>query len=314
MYIARAAGDDSVSAIHSDDHLKPIFSRGPVLALKFLILAAISAGLMMYDQRVGESNPVRDTVSVAMYPVRTLAEIPREIYDLGVHFAAREKLIEQNESLRHEHLRLNARLQKLVVLEAENQRIRDLLESSKQIHNAVMIAEILSASLDPYRQLIRINKGSRHGIQSGQALIDAHGILGQVIEVTPFTATAVLVTDENQGIPVEINRNGLQTVAHGGGEGMELKLPFLPSNADVQLGDLLVSSGLGGRYPAGYPVARVTAVQHHPGEHFLEISAAPAAQIMRGREILLVRQGEATESTARLLDPAALPDRVAIAD
>ncbi len=302
-----------MSAYQFDDDAKPIFSRGPLLVLKLAALLILSAGLMTYDRKSDVLAPLRDSIAVGLTPIHWLSEIPYRVQSLQTHLRSREDLIAEHSRMQHEHLRLNARLQRLLVLEKENERIRALLDSSKQLHNAVMIGEIQSASLDPYQQRIRIGRGKVDGAFAGQALIDANGIMGQIVEVTPYTSTAVLITDESQGIPVEVNRNGLRTVAHGDGSS-SLKLPFLPANSDIQVGDLLVSSGLGGRYPAGYPVALVERIEHHPGEHFLEISALPAAQIQHGREVLLVRQGEPAASTAQLLDPAAQPGRVATAD
>lgn len=281
--------------------------------LKLGVFIGLAAAMLVYDKKSDVVDPLRDALAIALIPIHQIAGLPDRIRGAGIHLQGRESLIAQNDNLRHEHLRLNARLQKLLVLEAENRRIRALLDSAKQIHDAVMIAEIQATSLDPYQQLIRVNRGRNDGIVEGQALIDAHGIIGQVLKVTPYASTAVLITDENQGIPVEINRNGLQTVAHGTGE-QRLRLPYLPTNSDITVGDLLVSSGLGGRYPSGYPVAVVEAVHHHPGEHFLEISALPAAQIGKAREVLLVRQGVPATDTAQLLDPTAQPGRVATAE
>lgn len=302
-----------MSGYQLDDTARPIFSRGPLLVVKLTLVGLISFGLMLFGKQSPSVDATRDGVAVALTPVFWISDIPRKLNALGTHFHSRERLIEENDALQHEHLRLNARLQRLIALEEENRRIRAMLNSSKQLHNAVQIAEILSTSMDPYQHRIRISRGERDGVADGQALIDAHGIVGQIIEVTPYSSTAVLISDESQGVPVQVNRNGLRTVAHGTGSS-RLKLPFLPANSDIQPGDLLVSSGLGGKYPAGYPVAVVESVEHQPGEHFLEISARPAAKLAHGNEILLVQQGLSAPSTAQLLDPEAEPGRVAAAN
>ncbi len=295
-----------------DDHARPIFSRGPLLIVKLSLASLTAAGLMIFAQGNQDLDSARDAISVALAPIFWISDLPRRAHDLGKHFSTREELIVQNDALRHEHLRLNARLQRLVVLEEENRRMRAMLHSTKSVHQAVMIGEIQATSLDPYQQRIRINRGKRDGVFDGQALLDAHGIVGQIIEVTPYSSTAVLITDENQGVPVQVNRNGLRTVVHGNGSAV-LQLPFLPANSDIQAGDLLVSSGLGGKYPAGYPVAIIETVEHQPGEHFLKIAASPAARLQHGHEVLLVRQGVPAPSTAQLLDPAATPDHIASA-
>lgn len=293
-----------------DDSAKPIFSRGPLLVLKLALVLLLSGGLMFLDRSSDNLDPLRDGIAVALTPVFWVSDVPRQINGLTDHVKSREDLLAENSSLQHEHLRLNARLQRLIALEEENNRIREMLQSSRQIHQAVMLAEIQSTSLDPYQQRLRINRGREDGVFDGQALIDAHGIMGQILEVTPFSSTAVLITDPSQGIPVQINRNGLRTVAHGDGSA-QLDLPFLPANSDIREGDLLVSSGLGGTYPPGYPVAYVESISHEPGEHFLAVRAIPAAKIQHGSEILLVREGQPVPSTAQLLDPAAEPGRVA---
>ena len=302
-----------MSAYQFDDDARPIFSRGPMLVLKLVLLVSVSAGLMFYERQSKQLEPLRDGVAIALTPVMWLSDLPRQFTNLRVHWQTRETLIQQNDELQHEHLRLNARLQKLLALEAENTRIRSLLQSSSQINHAVMIGEILSTSLDPYQQRIRIDRGKTDGVKEGQALLDAHGLMGQIIEATPYSSTAVLITDQSQGVPVQINRNGLRTVAHGNGS-QKMALPFLPANSDIQVGDLLVSSGLGGRYPSGYPVAVVEKIQHRSGEHFLEISAIPAARLLSSREVLLVLDGTPAPTTAQLLDPDATPGRVAAAD
>lgn len=280
-------GRFGVDDLHNDS-IRPLFPRGPSLGLKAVLLAIISIGLMFADDRTDTLNPVRSFIAVAAVPVQWMASLPNQAGELAEHFASRQTLLEENAELRDQQLHLQARLQKLDGLAAENARIRALLLSSKRLHEQVLIGEIVSSSMDPYRHYVTLNKGGMEGVYKGQPLIDAHGVMGQVVEVTPMSSTAILVTDPNHGIPVEINRTGLQTVAHGAGDSRGLALPFLPANADVQVGDLLVSSGLGGRYPAGYPVGVVYEVQHEPGEHFLEVSARPAARLNQGRELLLV--------------------------
>ena len=303
-----------MSGYQLDDNSRPIFSRGPLPVLKLSLIALLSASLMWLGHQDSRSlDPLRDVIAVALTPVFWISDIPRQLNGLSDHIQSREDLLARNSSLQHEHLRLNARLQKLVALEQENRRMRRMLASSQRIHNEVMLAEIQSTSLDPYQQRIRLNRGRNDGVFDGQALIDADGIMGQIVEVTPYTATAVLITDASQGIPVEVNRNGLRTVAHGAGT-MQMELPFLPVNSDIQESDLLVSSGLGGTYPAGYPVAYVESIEHQPGEHFLTIRAVPVARMLHGSEVLLVRNEAAETSTAQLLDPKAKPGRVASAE
>lgn len=267
--------------------ISPLFPKGLSIHVKLGLFVMLSLTLMFVDQRFNVLKPLRITLETISWPVEMLAQIPNRLGRIAHNLASRSAILKQNEALQREHLLLNARLQKLVALEAENRRIRSLLQSSRKLEERMLIAEIVATSPDPYRHYLKLNKGSTEGVFVGQALVDANGIMGQITEVFPLTSVALLITDPNHGIPVEIARNGLRTIAHGEGGG-GLSLPYLPSNADIQSGDQLVSSGLGGRFPPGYPVGTVTAINHQAGEHFLNISATPAAHMDRGREVLLV--------------------------
>src|SRR3546814_7256316 len=200
----------------------------------------------------------------------------------------RNSIEQQNAALKQQQFVLAAQLSKMEALAAENRRLRELLASSAQLGDQVLVAEIIAVNQDPYRHQITLNRGSRDGVYRGQALVDAYGIMGQIVDVAPNTCKALLVTDPDHGIPVEINRTGLQTIAVGLGDERGLRLPFLPSNADIKNGDLLVSSSLGGRFPAGYPVGKVYDVKPVAGETFMEAYAYPAARLNQGRQALLV--------------------------
>lgn len=267
---------------------RPLFPRGPGLGLKALILSLASLGMLVVDQRSDSLLPVRDALAWVLQPVLWTAGVPSAVGNMAEHLHTRESLLEENQVLRENQLVLQARQQKLDALEMENLRLRELLSSSGQLEERVLIAEILSAAQDPYRQQIVLNKGTRDGVYKGQALIDAEGVMGQLIRVNSDTSVALLITDPEHGTPVEINRTGLRTFALGRGDGQTLSLPFLPGNADVQVGDLLVSSAIGGRFPAGYPVGRIEELRHEPGEHFMEAIARPAARLNQGRQALLV--------------------------
>jgi rod shape-determining protein MreC len=264
------------------------FPRGPGLGLRTLALLLCALALIFADSNGNGLTGLRNGASLALAPVIWLASLPRSAGNATDQLRSRETLLAENRELHEKQLILEARLQKLVALEAENERIRELLSSAKSLNEHVLIAEIIGINQDPYRHQITLNKGTRDGIYRGQALVDASGILGQVTEVGATTSKALLITDPDHGIPVEINRTGLQTIAIGRGDGRGLKLPFLPSNADIQVGDLLVSSPLGGRFPAGYPVGEVYEIRHTPGEHFMEALAYPSARLNQGRQALLV--------------------------
>ena len=267
---------------------RPLFPRGPGLGLKALVLCLLALGAILTDQRSETLTPVRDALNWALQPVMWAAALPSALSRSADHLQTRESLLRENQVLRENQLLLQARLQKIEALDTENRHLRELLSSSGKLEERVLIAEIVSAAQDPYRQQVIINKGARDGVYKGQALIDAQGVMGQVIRVNPATAIALLLTDPNHSIPVEINRTGLQTFALGRGDGQSLSLPYLPGNADVQVGDLLVSSALGGRFPAGYAVGKIQELKHETGEHFMEALAAPAAKLNQGRQALLV--------------------------
>lgn len=281
----------------SDDNIS-LFPKGPSPSIKIVLILVLSLGLMFLDHSRDTLQPVRSSLATVLQPLQFAAELPSDAAGFVTHYLDRDELIAENEALSQQVLLLRAKLQKLAALEAENDRIRALLSSARSLDEEVLIAEILSVSPDPYRHYVNLNKGEADGVFPGQALVDANGIMGQVTQVNAMGSTAIMITDPNHGIPVEFNRTGLRTIAQGTGKSERLLLPFLPANADVVEGDLLVSSGLGGRYPAGYPVARVSGVTHQPGDEFLTVIAEPTASLNRGREVLLVWSSRPEEEPA----------------
>ena len=246
--------------------------------------------MMTLDHRLKNLDTLRSGLSVIVYPLKQLVNLPRTS---SVWFkeslASRHDLQEENASLRTQQLMLKTQLQKLEALEAENLRLRALLDASFQVgKRQMLIAELMAVDLDPFRQQVEINKGSLDHLYEGQPLVDSEGIMGQLIHVGPFSSTAMLITDPGHAIPVQINRNGLRSIALGTGATDRLDLPHIPNNADIRVGDLLVTSGLGGRFPPGYPVARVTEIKQDPGRNFSRISAQPLALLNRSREVLLL--------------------------
>lgn len=272
----------------SASHHRPLFPRGPGLGIKTLALLAVCGGLMAAELDGERINSPREWLAVALTPVVWLSETPHRVGQLVEHLDSRQRLLEENAALKNRQLQLEALMQRYAALDAENRRIRELLDASPRLKDRVAVADIVSTNHDPYRQQITLNKGARDGVYTGQAIVDAGGVLGQVVQVNAATAVGLLLTDPDHGIPVEINRNGLQAVALGQGHGQGLRVPFLPANAEVGKGDLVVSSSLGGRFPAGYPVGIVESVHHTPGGHFKEAIVRPAARVGQGRQALLV--------------------------
>ena len=244
---------------------------------------------MTLDHRQHHADTLRAALSLLLYPIQAVVGLPASTGNwLAESLSTRQTLLEENSTLHDEQLLLKVKLQKLDALEAENRRLRELLGSSIKVGEQTLIAELVAVDMAPFSQRLLINKGSMHKIYNGQPILDAHGIMGQVLKVGPVSSTAILITDPSHAIPVEVNRNGLRAIALGIGDTNQLELPHIPNNADIEVGDLLVTSGLGGRFPAGYPVARITAVTNIPGAPFASITAEPTAKLLSTREILLV--------------------------
>lgn len=263
--------------------------RGVSLGARFSLLAIVSIALMILDHQQDHLTRVRQALSVAVYPIRVAVDFPVGLWQAGAAaLADREQLLLENEQLRREQFNNGYRLQRLAALEVENARLRELLDSRARLEGRVLVAEILSQELVPYRQRLVVNRGLADGVFVGQPLLDARGLVGQIVEVGLNTSEAVLITDPDHSVPVSIIRNGLRTFAMGTGDTARLRLPYLTNSADVQVGDLLVSSGLGGVFPPGRPVAEVVDVRVRPGQSFAEVIAKPVSELDRDQQLLLV--------------------------
>jgi len=244
---------------------------------------------MVMDHKYKSLESVRDALSVLVYPIQLSVEFPGSVSDwFSESLATRRKLQEEIDSLRTQQLMQKTQMQKLAALEVENIRLRELLDSSFETGEKVLIAELMSVNLDPYKHQVVINKGELHDVYPGQPLVDANGVMGQIVHAGPYTSTAILITDTSHALPVQVNRNGLRSIALGSGSINRLELPYIPNSADIQPGDLLTTSGLGGRFPPGYPVATVESVKHNPGNAFTQVIATPLAHLNSSREVLLV--------------------------
>jgi len=249
--------------------------------------------MMTVDQRTHYLSKVRSSISAVIYPLQVIASTPGEFGSwMDKQFSSQNSLIEDNARLHSENLLLKTQLQQFTALQSENMRLRSLLLSSRKLADDLLIAETISVDMDPYKRQIVVNKGSRQGIFKGQPIVDAYGVMGQVNEPGLISSTAILITDPSHAIPVQVNRNGLRAVAYGTGAADVLEIPYLPNNADIHEGDQLMSSGLGGVFPEGYPVAVVQKISRDPGQPFANIQATPTAHLESSREILLVLKSE----------------------
>jgi len=244
---------------------------------------------MTLDHRYHHLDTVRAGLSLIIEPIRQVIDLPFSVADdVSENLTSRSSLLNDNEELRVKNLLLKAQLQKYAALQSENMRLRELLDSSTKVGDKVLIAELIRVDLDPFTRRIVINKGSNDDLFAGQPLLDSEGIIGQVLQVSPFSSTAMLITDPSHAIPIQLNSTGQRAIATGTGRSGELELLHIPSNTKLEIGELLVSSGLGGRFPAGYPVARVSHTLKRPGEPYLDVIATPTAHLQRSREVLIV--------------------------
>ena len=269
--------------------MQTLFNRGPSATFRMTVLVIASIAMMNVDHRWKSLETARSALSTILYPLQYTIDLPIQLYYwLDETLSSHKTLLEKNREFETRHLENRVQLQKLDILERENARLRSLLSATPKMTERLLIAEIINVDVNPYRQLILLNKGSSQDAYRGQPIIDAQGIMGQIIHTGPLSSTAMLITDTSHAIPVQVERNGLRAIASGTGKIDQLELRHLPHNADIQNGDMLTTSGLGGTFPPNYPVAIITSVERPAGEPFAEIQAAPFSQLDKTREVLLI--------------------------
>ena len=257
--------------------------------MRLLVLVVLSVALMVFDARFTLLKPVRSQMSLVLMQSYWITDLPQRLWQgVASQFGSRTELVAENEKLKTENLLLQGRMQKLAALTEQNVRLRELLNSSALVNEKVEVAELIGMDPNPFTHRIIINKGERDGVVLGQPVLDARGLMGQVVELMPYTSRVLLLTDTTHSIPVQVNRNGLRAIASGTGNPERLELRHVADTADIKEGDLLVSSGLGQRFPAGYPVATVKEVIHDSGQPFAIVRAVPTAALNRSRYLLLV--------------------------
>lgn len=283
-------------------------TNSPALGLRLLLLAGLSILLLVIDHRENHLDTLRKAIGATVYPLRVVVDAPVSLWLWTQDStASRNQLQVENARLNTERLLTKARLQRYSALEAENARLRVMLEARTQVRDQVRVAEIMSASSNPFRHVLVVDKGTRDGVYDGQTLVDANGVVGQIIEAGVLSSQSILISDPDHALPVEVNRTGLRTIAVGTGDYELLDLPFLPNNADIVQGDLLVTSGLGGAFPAGYPVAIIDSITRIPQEPFAVVTAKPAAALNQIREVMLIWSSVETA-------PEAAVEEAAVAD
>ena len=270
------------------------------MLIRAVAAIVVSIVLMSFDHRTGHLESMRGLLSTVLYPLQLAVHLPIQTGEwLSEQVSTHRTILTENARMREEQLRTHSRIERLNELEAENRRLRKLLGSSERIGEHVLIVELMSVDMDPFSRRVVLDKGARDGVSPGQPLIDSNGIMGQIIHTGPFTSNALLITDPNHALPVQIHRSGLRAVALGTGSLNLLKLAHIPHSADVRIDDRIVTSGLGNRFPSSYPVGKVVEIRRDQGQPFAEIYVVPSAMLERTREALLVRSDPAVDQ-----DPA----------
>lgn len=265
--------------------------------MRLVALVLASGLLMLADWRLGALAPARAVLADAAVPVYWLTTVPERLFGWFTEvFATRDRLLEENRTLRAEALVLRARTQRLAALAAENVRLRELLNSTALLDERVLVAEIIGVSPDISSQTVVIDKGSAQGLEVGQAVVDAYGLFGQIIEVSRFSSRVLLVTDATHAVPAQVLRNGARVIVEGDGRPDALDVDLVAPTMDLHPGDLLVTSGLGGRFPGGYPVGVVESVTNDAGRTFSVVLARPSAQLDRSRHVLVVNAAGSPET------------------
>jgi rod shape-determining protein MreC len=267
-----------------------LFAEGAVSTLRLIVYLALAVALMVLDHRGNYLESVRRAAGTLVEPVYRLASLPAQLARATrTAVVTQDELASENRALREQLLLAQARLNRLDALVAQNERLKNLLDAQKNLGLSVQLAHLINVDLDPSRHRIVLDVGANQGCTVGQPVIDAHGVMGQIVEVLPNTSIAMLLSDATHAIPVVVERTGLRTIAYGSGEIDRLQLPNIPISADVRVGDKLLTSGLGGRFPAGFPVGEIRKVSPDRSGMFTAAEAQPAAALDRSAEVLLLR-------------------------
>lgn len=274
--------------------MKPIFARGISNQFRLTLAIILSVILIVANNRL---DPVRKSVSSVLSPLQYVANVPGALLDWSAEsLATRSMLTKQNKELLRQQLMMSERLQRFEHLRQENDRLRALLGSPVHMDSKKVVAEVMEVASDPYHQYVVLNHGAMSGVFVGQPVVDAQGVVGQVVQVNELTSRVLLISDVTHGIPVRVTRNDVRLVVKGTGVLDELELSYVSKSTDIRVGDLLVSSGLGNRFPEGYPVARVMRVVKDDGQSYANVIAQPLAALDRIRYLLLIWPDEQEQS------------------
>lgn len=270
--------------------------KSSFLGFRLTILISCSIALMAFDHRHTQFKQVRSALLTVVSPLQIAMDWPIQwVSWVRANVSSQQSLLEENADLRAESLYLRARLQRILTLQDENKNLRALLQSASPIGEYFSVAKLLAVSIEPYLAQLVLDKGNNHKVYVGQPVLDAKGVMGQVVHVGPLTSRVMLITDVHSAIPVQIARTGMRGIVIGNGPRNDLQLIDIPDTSDIQDGDLLLTSGLGLRYPAGYPVGTISKVANPVGNSFMMIKVRPTAGLNKSRQVLLVwRKSKAT--------------------
>jgi rod shape-determining protein MreC len=289
--------------------MKTLFTRGPSFILRLSIVVACCVGLLIADSQFNLFSSARVYLNSIVAPIQYVADAPQRLFSsFSENIMTRQALVDRNQLLEKENLHLKADRLLLGQLQAENKQLRELLNSKRQFKYKRMITEVMSLRSDPFTHQLLIDKGALNGVYLGQPVINEQGVVGQVSQVGSTTSRVVLIVDASHGIPVRVQRNDVVAIVHGSGAWDQLKVPFVQSNADIKEGDLLVTSGLGGRFPAGYPVAKISRFEYKEGELYANVTATPVADLDRSRYLLLLWNDDPLAGADLTLDSPELFD------
>jgi rod shape-determining protein MreC len=265
------------------------FNRGPSPAARLVFFSLLSLLLLFVDARYQYLESTRKVIAVLFYPFQRLTALPGEIVgSISVYFETQNQLLADNAELRQQHDMDAAQLAQLSAINAENTQLRTLQELQQRADYPMQMAEIVYVERDIFKRKLFVNKGSQANVQAGQVVVDDNGVVGQVTRVYPWLSEVTLVTDKDQAVPIQVLRNGLRAVVFGSGDISEMALRYMPVSADLQEGDVLVTSGIDGTYPANLPVAKIIKIERDPAYPFSRIVCTPLAGVDRHRALMIV--------------------------
>jgi len=269
--------------------IRSIFSRKSHVGLRTLFLVLLAIIFMVMDKRLESFASIRAAMSLPLVPLQYIVSWPTQMIDsLKGIVSTHDYLVRENLNLKADQLMLRSQLQRLLAVESENNYLKSLLKSSHQVKGKTLIAELLAVNTEPFVHQVILNKGTRDAVYVGQPVLDANGVMGQVIQAGPITSRVLLINDQHSGVAVQNARNGVRAIAIGDTYSGKMRLMYVPKTADIRSGDVFITSGLGDHYPEGYPVGKVVQVTNDPGNQFSNIYLQPSARLDSSRQVLLL--------------------------